>query len=327
MTSTASDGQHLDFEEPLVKLSRKLSELKADADANPGDVAKLEKKLSKTQRDIFSKLTPWQRTKVARHPRRPYTLDYVRYLFQDFVELHGDRKFGDDPAIVAGFAQFCGRSVAVIGHQKGRDTKQKLHRNFGMPRPEGYRKACRVMEMADKFRRPIITFIDTPGAYPGIGAEERGQAEAIAYNLKRMAALTTPCVVAVTGEGGSGGALAIGVGDRVLMLESSIYSVISPEACSSILFKTNERAAEAADALKLTARDLFAFDIVDEIVPEPPGGAHSDPKEAARLLGEHVLRALEEVERLTPEERREQRYLRFRRLGQFEQPADADGAG
>jgi acetyl-CoA carboxylase carboxyl transferase subunit alpha len=249
----------------------------------------------------------------------------VRLLMSDFVELHGDRKFADDPAVVAGFAQFRGRPVAVIGHQKGRDTKQKVLRNFGMPRPEGYRKALRVMDLAEKFGRPILTFIDTPGAYPGLGAEERGQAEAIAYNLKRMAAVQVPIVVTVTGEGGSGGALAIGVGDRILMLEFATYSVISPEACSAILFKSSERAAETAESLRLTAPDLMKHGIIDVIVPEPTGGAHGDPAEAARLLEVELARALEESSAWSVGERLQRRYEKFRRLGSYLESADDAG--
>ena len=314
---------YFDFEEPIVRLLHRLEALRGDPSAEPEEVARLEEKLERLRRDVYASLNSWQKTQVARHPNRPYTLDYVRLMMSDFVELHGDRKFADDAAIVAGFATFHGNPVAVIGHQKGRDTKQKVYRNFGMPKPEGYRKAIRVMQLAEKFRRPIFTFIDTPGAYPGIGAEERGQAEAIACNLKAMAGLEVPIVVTVTGEGGSGGALAIGVGDVVLMLEFSTYSVISPEACSSILFKSGDRAAETAESLKLTAPDLERFGVIDRIVPEPCGGAHTSHPEAARLLEVELLRALEETgPGARPEaaaERLERRYQKFRRMGVYEE--------
>ena len=268
-----------DFEAPLLALQKRIEELAAF----PGDAVKeqearrLRQELSEKRRSIYAALTPWQKTQVARHPNRPYTLDYIGALFTDFTELHGDRRFGDDPALVTGFARYKDRAVAVIGHQKGRDTKQKIYRNFGMPKPEGYRKALRVMQLAAKFGRPIISFVDTPGAYPGLDAEERGQAEAIAYNLREMSRLPTPIIVNVTGEGGSGGALAVAVGDRVNMLEHSIYSVISPEGCASILWRDAGRAEEAATAMKITAPDLKGFGLIDEIVPEPPGGAHADP--------------------------------------------------
>jgi acetyl-CoA carboxylase carboxyl transferase subunit alpha len=255
---------------------------------------------------------------VARHPARPYSLDYIQALLTDFVELHGDRKFADDPAIVAGLGHFRGRPVAVVGHQKGRDTKEKVRRNFGMPRPEGFRKALRVMRLADKFDRPILSFVDTAGAYPGIDAEERGQAEAIAVNLRAMAGFRVPIIVVVTGEGGSGGALALGVGDRVLMMEHATYSVISPEGCAAILWKDASRKKEAAEALRLTAVDLKGFDVIDEIIPEPPGGAHADPAGAAAAVGEAVERHLREVADLTSEERRERRYRKFRAMGRYE---------
>jgi acetyl-CoA carboxylase carboxyl transferase subunit alpha len=254
---------------------------------------------------------------VARHPARPYTLDYVEGLFTGFDEIHGDRAFGDDPAIVCGVAGFRGRSVVVVGHQKGRDTKQKVHRNFGMPKPEGYRKALRVMRLAEKFRLPVIAFVDTPGAYPGIDAEERGQAEAIARNLREMARLRAPIAVTVTGEGGSGGALAIAVGDRVNMLEHSVYSVISPEGCASILWRDAGRAEEAATAMKITASDLLALGIVDEIVPEPPGGAHSDPESTIATVGAVLERQLAELKSLSVDALLEARYQKFRRMGRL----------
>jgi len=308
------------FEEPILKLKRRIEEISAlpDDAAHRRELEKLREKLDRVSREIFASLTPWQKTLVARHPARPYMLDYVESLMTDFVELHGDRRFADDPAIVAGLAMFRGRAVAVIGHQKGRDTKEKIRRNFGMPRPEGYRKALRVMQLAEKFRRPILTFVDTTGAFPGIDAEERGQAEAIAVNLREMASFHVPIVVTVTGEGGSGGALALAIGDRVLMLEHAVYSVISPEGCAAILWKDASRKKEAAEALKITASDLKQFNVVDEIVPEPPGGAHADPAGAAAAVGEAIERHLRELLELTPEERRERRYRKFRALGAIE---------
>ena len=308
------------FEEPLVKVRRRIEELAAMPDdaAHRREIEKLQIRLERLSREIYGNLNPWQKTLVARHPNRPYMLDYVSALLTDFVELHGDRKFSDDAAIVAGFGSFRGRAVSVVGHQKARDTKEKIRRNFGMARPEGYRKALRVMQLAEKFGRPILSFIDTAGAYPGIDAEERGQAEAIAVNLKEMASFHVPIIVIITGEGGSGGALAIGIGDRVLMLEHSIYSVITPEGCAAILWKDASRKKEAAEALKLTAADLKELDVIDEIVPEPPGGAHADPAAAAAAVGEALDRHLQEVIALTAEERRERRYRKFRAIGRFE---------
>jgi acetyl-CoA carboxylase carboxyl transferase subunit alpha len=265
----------------------------------------------------FTKLTPWQKTQIARHPNRPYMLDYVAALFTEFVEVHGDRRYGDDPALVTGLALYKDRPVALVGHQKGRDTKQKIYRNFGMPKPEGYRKALRVMRMAEKFRRPIFTFVDTPGAYPGLDAEERGQAEAIAYNLREMAGLRTPIVVNVTGEGGSGGALAVAVGDRVNMLEHSVYSVISPEGCASILWRDPARAEEAATAMKITALDLEAFGIIDEIVPEPAGGAHSDWDAMFQSLDAVLSRQLAELSALSADALVAARYDKFRAMGRL----------
>ena len=308
------------FEEPILKLRRRIEELSAlpDDASHRREIEKLREKLERVAREIYGNLTPWQKTLVARHPARPYALDYIQALATDFRELAGDRKFADDPAIVAGFGSFRGRPVAMLGHQKGRDTKEKVRRNFGMPRPEGFRKALRVMQLAEKFRRPILTFVDTAGAYPGIDAEERGQAEAIATNLRGMAGFHVPIIVTVTGEGGSGGALALGIGDRVLMLEHSIYSVISPEGCAAILWKDASRKKEAAEALKLTASDLVELGVIDEVVPEPPGGAHADPAGAAAAVGEAVGRHLAEVLDLTPEERRERRYRKLRALGRYE---------
>src|SRR5438034_9061021 len=260
----------------------------------------------------------FERVQLARHPDRPYTLDFIERLFDEFVELHGDRRFADDPAIVCGSARFHGLPIVVVGHQKGRDTKQRKYRNFGMPKPEGYRKALRVMKLAEKFHRPVFCLIDTPGAYPGIDAEERGQAEAIAYNLREMAKLRVPVIVAVTGEGGSGGALAIGMGDRVLMLENAIYSVISPESCSAILWRDQAHAEEAARALRLTAPDLLDFGLIDQIVPEPDGGAHMNHEEAGSLLDASLWAALGSVRDLSCEERIARRYDKFRKMGEFE---------
>jgi len=308
-----------DVEASLVPLQNRIEELAGF----PGDSAKeqelrrLREELAERRRRIYASLTPWQKTQVARHPNRPYTLDYVNALFTEFTELHGDRRFGDDPALVAGFARYKERPVAVLGHQKGRDTKQKIYRNFGMPKPEGYRKALRVMQLAAKFGRPVISFVDTPGAYPGLDAEERGQAEAIAFNLREMARLPTPIVVIVTGEGGSGGALAVAVGDRVNMLEHSIYSVISPEGCASILWRDSGRAEEAATAMKITAADLARFGIVDEVVPEPVGGAHLDPEALFRSLDGILEAQLRELSALPRESLLEGRYEKFRRMAQL----------
>lgn len=281
------------------------------------ELQRLRREVSELKREFYSHLAAWQRTQLARHPQRPYTLDYVRYLFDDFVEIHGDRAFADDPAIVCGFAKLQGISLAVIGHQKGRDTKQKLARNFGMPKPEGYRKALRVMQLAAKFGRPVVTLVDTPGAYPGIDAEERGQAEAIAHNLREMAVLPVPIVVTITGEGGSGGALAIAVGDRVNMLENSIYSVISPEGCASIMWRDASKAELAAEALKITASDLLHLGMIDEVVPEPEGGAHLDHEQAARLLAPVLQSALSELSAVPVDKLLQTRYDKFRKMGQF----------
>jgi acetyl-CoA carboxylase carboxyl transferase subunit alpha len=307
------------FEEPLVELRGKIAELEGfpQETARDRELEKLRKQLDKATAEVFAQLTRWQRTLVARHPERPYAVDYVDLLMEDWVELHGDRAFGDDPAIVAGFARFRGRSVAVIGHHKGRDTRERIHRNFGQPRPEGYRKALRVMRLAEKFRRPVLTFIDTAGAHPGIGAEERGQAEAIARNLIEMASLTVPVLCTVTGEGGSGGALALGVGDRVYVLEYSTYSVISPEGCAAILWKDQAKKEEAAEAMRLTAPDLLELGVVDAVLPEPRGGAHTDPAAAARRLGDELERALGELGDLPVDELLARRYAKFRRMGAF----------
>jgi acetyl-CoA carboxylase carboxyl transferase subunit alpha len=281
------------------------------------ELERLRIEVAQLRRDFYQNLGAWQRTQLARHPQRPYMMDYIRILFEDFHELHGDRAFGDDPALVAGFAKYHGRPVAVLGQQKGRDTKQRLARNFGQAKPEGYRKALRVMQLAAKFNRPILTFVDTPGAYPGIDAEERGQAEAIARNLREMARLPVPIIVTITGEGGSGGALAIAVGDRVNMFENSIYSVISPEGCASILWRDPAKAEVAAGALKITAQDLVGLGIVDEIVPEPEGGAQADPEKAAALLDPVLERSIRDLLTLGSSVLVEQRYEKFRRMGQF----------
>jgi acetyl-CoA carboxylase carboxyl transferase subunit alpha len=311
------------FEEPLTELRRRIQELEAypeDA-AKAKELERLRSALRKSTGEVFGGLSRWQKTLVARHPERPYVLDYVRHLMSDWVEVHGDRAFADDPAVAAGFATFRGRSVAVIGHEKGRDTTERIRRNFGQPRPEGYRKALRVMRLAEKFGLPVLTFVDTAGAHPGIGAEERGQAEAIARNLIEMASLRVPIVVTVTGEGGSGGALALGVGNRVFILEYSTYSVISPEGCAAILWKDQSRKAEAAEAMKLTAPDLLELGVVDAVIPEPLGGAHTDHRETARRVGDTVDQALIELEALSPEELLARRYDRFRALGVFETEA------
>jgi acetyl-CoA carboxylase carboxyl transferase subunit alpha len=305
-------GDQLGFEAPLVALQKEIEVLTGyPEDARKEqEVARLQEKLDQKRREIYSQLTAWQKVQVARHPQRPYFSDYVALLFRDFIEIHGDRRFADDPAIVAGMAWYHERPVFVLGHQKGRDTNQKIYRNFGMPKPEGYRKALRVMQLAEKFSRPIFAFVDTPGAYPGLDAEERGQAEAIAHNIREIA-----IVVTITGEGGSGGALAIAVGDEILMLEHSIYSVISPEGCAAILWKDASQAETAAQGLKLTAQDLISYGLIDEIVPEPPGGAHSDPTRTAEMLDDYLSRSLARVDKMPPEERREARYRKFRQMG------------
>jgi acetyl-CoA carboxylase carboxyl transferase subunit alpha len=309
------------FEEPLNELRRKIEELEGypEGGGHEKELERLRSSLRKTTSDIYGNLNRWQKTLVARHQERPYTLDYISHLMTDWIEIHGDRAFSDDPAIVAGLAEFRGRSVAVIGHQKGRDTRERIHRNFGQPRPDGYRKALRVMKMAEKFGLPVLTFIDTAGAYPGLDAEERGQAEAIARNLIEMAVLEVPIVVTITGEGGSGGALALGVGDRVFILEYGTYSVISPEGCAAILWKDQDRKNEAAEAMKLTAPDLLSLGVVDEIIPEPPGGAHTDPGATCRRVGDVIERALGELLRLSTKELVARRYEKFRALGAFDE--------
>jgi acetyl-CoA carboxylase carboxyl transferase subunit alpha len=302
------------------EIEKQITELEkaADSDALREELERLRLQLEALrQQPSDAPKDAWARVLLARHPQRPYTLDYIQLLFTDFTELHGDRRFADDPAIVCGFARFDGHPVMVVGHQKGRDTKQKLLRNFGMTKPEGYRKALRLMQLAAKFRVPIITLVDTPGAYPGIGAEERGQAEAIAYNLKEIPKLRVPIVVVIHGEGGSGGALAIAVGDKVLMQENAIYSVISPESCSSILWRDWDHKKEAASILKLTAQDLYGFGIVDQIVPEPPGGAHANPAQAAALLRPVLAESLQQLSPLPADELLRQRHERLRNLATF----------
>ena len=311
----------LDFERPLIELERKIDELKQLSGTGSVDftaeIAKLEKKAKRLQQEIFSDLSRWQVVQLSRHPSRPYTLDYVSLLFTDFFELCGDRAFAEDPSIVGGWARLDGQPVMVIGHQKGRNTTENMARNFGMPRPEGYRKALRLMKLAERFERPILTFVDTPGAYPGIGAEERGQAEAIAINLEEMSGLQVPIISTVIGEGGSGGALAIGVGNRVLMLENSIYSVISPESGSSILYRDATKAEKMADSLKVTAKDLLEMKIIDEVIPEPAGGAHRDAARAAEALGRAIRKHLDKLRPMSGQALVEDRYRKFRALGAF----------
>lgn len=310
----------LAFERPVVELLARVREVRELASADPRfapELTRLEDKAARLAREVFANLSPMQKVQLSRHPGRPYTLDYVSRLFEDFVELHGDRRFREDQSLVGGLARFHGRSVIVIGNQKGRNTKENMHRNFGMANPEGYRKAIRLYEMAERFRLPIITFIDTPGAYPGLGGEERGQAEAIGAALEVMAQVGVPIVATVIGEGGSGGALALGVANRVLVLEFSYYSVITPEGCAAILWKTADMAPEAAARLKITAPELLELGAVDMIVDEPPGGAHQDHDQAARLLDRALYEALVSLSDLTADQLRDDRYERFRRLGSF----------
>ena len=317
---------YLEFEKPIEGLELKIEEMKRISDGKDvnlsGEVKKLEKKVKDLRVEIFSKLTPWQKTLLARHPDRPYTLDYISLIAEEFMELHGDRRFADDKAIVGGLAKIKNNPVVVIGHQKGRGTKERIRRNFGQPHPEGYRKALRLMELAEKFKRPVITFIDTQGAYPGIGAEERGQAEAIAVNLMQMSRLRTPIISIVIGEGGSGGALALSVSDRFYMLEHSVYSVISPEGCAAILWRKNgeltmEDFSKAADALKLTAQDLFRFKIIDDIIPEPTGGAHRNVEQTAKSISDRITETLEELKAKTPGKLVEERYKKLKKIGSF----------
>src|SRR4030043_331706 len=317
---------YLKFEKPIEEIEMKIDELKRISDGKDIDISseikKLEKKVKELRSEIFSTLTPWQKILIARHSDRPYTLDYINLITTDFIELHGDRRFSDDPAIVGGLAKINDIPVVVAGHQKGRGIKERIYRNFGQPHPEGYRKALRLMKLAEKFKKPFITFIDTPGAYPGIGAEERGQAEAIAVNLMEMSRLRTPIISIVIGEGGSGGALALGVADRLFMLEHASYSVISPEGCAAILWRKNSELgpadfSRAADALKLTAQDLLQFKVIDGMIPEPLGGAHRDPEATAKKISEYIITAIEELKAKTQGKLIEERYRKYRRIGSF----------
>lgn len=317
------NGNGLEFEKPILELERKIEELKKftsdeNIDLN-NEIEKLKTKLNKVKREVYDSLTSWQRVQIARHPQRPYTLDYINLITSDFIELHGDRTYGDDQAIIGGFCKIDNKKILIIGHQKGRDIKEQVRRNFGCGHPEGYRKALRLMKLAEKFNIPVVSFIDTPGAYPGIGAEERGQAEAIATNLKEMSALKIPIVVIVIGEGGSGGALGIGVGDRICVLENAYYSVISPEGCSAILWKKEGSAEQAAEVLKLTAKDLLNLEIIDEVISEPLGGAHRNYEETAASIKETILRYFKELKEFDIDELIEQRYQKYRKIGVFEE--------
>jgi acetyl-CoA carboxylase carboxyl transferase subunit alpha len=311
----------LDFEKPIVELENKIQELKNFTSHKKinlsSEIKRLEEKLTNLKEEIYTNLTPWQRVQIARHPARPYTLDYIQMLMTGFVQLHGDRSFADDKAIVGGFAYFQQQRVMVIGHQKGRDTKENLIRNFGCAHPEGYRKALRLMKLAEKFGLPIVIFIDTPGAYPGIGAEERGQAQSIALNLREMISITVPILAIVIGEGGSGGALGIGVADRICVLENAYYSVISPEGCAAILWKSGSKAPEAAEVLKLTANDLLRLGIIDEVIPEPLGGVHRDPEEMSSTLKTAIHKHLKELLALSKSDLLKSRYKKFRNIGRF----------
>lgn len=322
----ANNMTYLDFEQPIADLQKKIEELRfmtGGSDLNLTDeISRLESKIGEQTKSIFANLTPWQIAQLARHPQRPYALDYVHGVFTEWEELHGDRHYADDPAIVSGIARLEGRAVVVIGEQKGRDAKERVYRNFGMPRPEGYRKALRVMKLAEKFNLPIVTFIDTPGAYPGIGAEERNQSEAIARNLFELSKLRAPIVATVTGEGGSGGALAIGVADHVMMLQYGIYSVISPEGCASILFKKAERAREAAEAMRCTSKDLLEFKLIDEIVQEPHGGAHRDPTLMMATLKERIVHHVERLCREPMTRLLSDRYTRLMTYGTYEEAGE-----
>lgn len=313
--------QLLEFEKPIVELERELEKLRAKADSQDidmsGEISKMEDKLSETRKRVYLNLTPWQRVQIARHTQRPFMLDYIAHAFTEFCELHGDRRIGDDLAMPGGFARINGRRVVVIGHQKGRDTKENLKRNFGSANPEGYRKALRLMKIAEKFGLPVVTLIDTPGAYPGIGAEERNIAEAIAFNLKEMMTLEVPVVAVVLGEGGSGGALGIGVADRVLMMENAYYSVISPEGCAAILWKHRKHAPDAAEAMKLSAPDLMELGLIDGVIKEPEGGAHHDHKVAADALGKEISQQLDALEKLSVDKLLAQRYEKFRKFGEW----------
>ncbi len=311
--------QNLDFEKPIAELEQKIAEMRGISDQLDieDEIKKLEARVNDLRSSVYSNLTRWQRVQLARHPERPYTLDYIGLMTTDFIELHGDRYFGDDHAVVGGFARLDGKTIMIIGQQKGRDTKSNIYRNFGMPNPEGYRKALRLMKLAEKFGKPVVTLLDTPGAYPGIEAEERGQAEAIARNLFEMAELRVPIVVAIIGEGASGGALGLGVGNRILMMENSWYSVIAPESCSSILWRSWDYKEQAAEALKLTAKDLLKQGIIDRIVPEPMGGAHKDPETAAKTLKKILVEEIEALRKIRPDKLVENRIEKFGNMGSF----------
>lgn len=317
-------SDYLDFEKPIMELEEKIERMKGLSKDQPkthDDIQKLQKRAQQLRRDIYSRLTPLQTLQIARHPNRPGTLEYIAHLIPDFIELHGDRLYADDAAIVGGVGRLDGSPIVVIGHQKGRTVKERIKRNFGMPHPEGYRKAQRLMQLAERFRRPVVTFIDTPGAYPGVGAEERGQSEAIATSLRLMAGLKTPIVAVVTGEGGSGGALALGVADRILMLEHSVYSVISPEGCAAILWKSADKTSDAAEALKMTSKDLLQFGVIDEVVSEPLGCAHRHPDVMAATLKKALTQHLAALSELPPDELLTARYDKFRRMGVYHQRA------
>jgi acetyl-CoA carboxylase carboxyl transferase subunit alpha len=319
-SSTAPDDKQKRRQVEIDALERDIAALSAltdPADAVAPDIERIRREVADLKHDFYTHMSAWSRVQIARHPQRPYTDDFIRLLFKNFSEIHGDRNFGDDPSLLTGMAWFQGRPVMIVGSQKGRDTKQRVARNFGQAKPEGYRKALRAMQLAAKFRRPVFVFVDTPGAYPGIDAEERGQAEAIAYNLREMSRLPVPIIITIIGEGGSGGALAIAVGDRVFMLENSIYSVISPEGCASIMWRDSTKAEAAAEALKITATDLMELHLIDGIVPEPEGGAHTDHATSARLLDSVLTAALEELSALSPDQLVGKRYERFRQMGQF----------
>ncbi len=318
-----AERAHLDFERPITELEKKISDMRdfsvGESVELSGEIASLQKKLEKLRGDVYSKLTRWQKVQIARHPLRPYAMDYIRLLSEGFLELHGDRGFGDDKAMVGGFARIAGKSLMIIGQQKGRDTKEKLIHNFGMMHPEGYRKALRLFYIAQKFKTPILILIDTPGAYPGIEAEERGQAEAIARNIREMAILEVPIVVVIIGEGASGGALGIGLGDRILMLEYAWYSVISPEGCAAILWRDAAKAPDAAEALKVTSQDVLDLGIIDQIIPEPSGGAHNDPEKTAESMKIEILKSFNELEKLSAEQLIEQRIRKYRVMGVYDE--------
>ena len=311
----------LDFEKPVIELEKKIEELKKFTDDEDLDltseIARINERLEKLKKEIFLNLTSWQKVQLARHPDRPYTLDYINMITEEFIEIHGDRHYADDKALLTGFARIGGKELIIVGHQKGREMKENLERNFGCAHPEGYRKGIRVMKMAEKYKLPVVAFIDTPGAYPGIGAEERGQAEAIAYNLREMAGLEVPVMIFVVGEGGSGGALGIGVGDRIFVLENAYYSVISPEGCAAILWRESSKTPSAAEALKLTAPELLELGIIDGMIPEPLGGAHRDPQTTANEIKKTVLQNIEELSKFTPDELVEARYRKYRNMGVY----------